>query len=54
MNNARKIRLLRFISWVIVHSFDHTHTEKAQIKCIDIIVGDMSDDLKKKNETENF
>ena len=28
--------------------YQASHTEKAEIKCIDIIVGDMSDDLKKK------
>ena len=28
--------------------YQAAHTQKAQIKCIDIIVGDMSDDLKNK------
>ena len=28
--------------------YQASHNEKAEIKCIDIIVGDMSDDLKKK------
>lgn len=28
--------------------YQASHTDKAQIKCIDIVVGDMSDDLKKK------